>query len=84
MLFRSVSAIGGHHGLEPDSDSTQLGCLVNVSDFLWYALQISNHDDVLLPPLVENCLARLGAGWGQIRDWLPEIDVLIQNDISHF
>jgi len=77
-----VNAIGGHHAMEPGSDTTQLGCLVNVSDFIWYALQISKRDDILLPPLLVNCLARIEVKWSQIRDWLPEIDALIQNNIS--
>lgn len=80
-----VSAIGEHHGLEPDSESdyTPLGCLVIVSDLLWHALQIGVEDDVLLPPLFENCLGRLGIKWSQIRVWLAEIDALMQSDISH-
>lgn len=73
-----VNAISEHHGDESESDYTELGCLVNVSDLLWHALQLRTLDEVLLPPLVENCLSRLDLKWSQIRNWLPEIDALIQ------
>jgi len=73
-----IAAIAGHHGKNPEPGRAKLVDLVNLSDLLCHGLRIGTQEDVLIPPLAAGCLERLGIKWNRIRDWLPEMDALIQ------
>lgn len=73
-----TNTIAGHHGANLAEENTKLVALVNLSDLLCHSLQIMHQENVTVPPLIDNCLPKLGVTWDQIREWLPEIGTLME------
>ncbi len=73
-----ITAIAEHHNTTQQVEHTELAELVNLADLLCHGLQIEKQENILIPPLIENSLQKLGINWNQIKNWLPEIQPLIQ------